>query len=175
MKDKDHRLDAPAETHEKDPGSVAASDMSFVMDKDQTKSEAESEVFVDLAKDGLQETHNSQPSQLPEETLENEYPSIYKLVTILVAVMLAVFLVALDMVSPVTIQIAFSFTNFWKTIVATAIPSITDQFHSLDQVGWYGSAFFLTVAAFQATWGKVSCSGSVILDRITDITFNTGL
>jgi MFS transporter, DHA2 family, glioxin efflux transporter len=38
--------------------------------------------------------------------------------------------------------------------VATAIPSITDDFHSLDQVGWYGSAFFLTVAAFQATWGK---------------------
>lgn len=41
-----------------------------------------------------------------------------------------------------------------QTIVATAIPRITDQFHSLDQVGWYGSAFFLTVASFQATWGK---------------------
>ena len=24
----------------------------------------------------------------------------------------------------------------------------------MDQVGWYGSAFFLTIAAFQATWGK---------------------
>lgn len=41
-----------------------------------------------------------------------------------------------------------------QTIVATAIPRITDQFHSLDQVGWYGSAFFLTLAAFQAAWGK---------------------
>ena len=40
------------------------------------------------------------------------------------------------------------------TIVSTAIPRITDEFHSLDQVGWYGSAFFLTVAAFQPTWGK---------------------
>ena len=40
------------------------------------------------------------------------------------------------------------------TIVATAIPRITDEFHSLDQVGWYGSAFFLTVGAFQSTWGK---------------------
>ena len=38
--------------------------------------------------------------------------------------------------------------------MATAIPRITDEFHSLDQVGWYGSAFFLTIAAFQATWGK---------------------
>lgn len=24
----------------------------------------------------------------------------------------------------------------------------------MSKVGWYGSAFFLTVAAFQATWGK---------------------
>lgn len=30
----------------------------------------------------------------------------------------------------------------------------TDQFHSLDQVGWYASAIFLTVASFQSFWGK---------------------
>lgn len=41
-----------------------------------------------------------------------------------------------------------------KTIVATAIPKITDQFHSLDQISWYGSAFFMTVGGFQSTWGK---------------------
>jgi len=40
------------------------------------------------------------------------------------------------------------------TIVATAIPKITDEFQGLDLVGWYGSAFFLTVGAFQSTWGK---------------------
>jgi len=40
------------------------------------------------------------------------------------------------------------------TIVATAIPKITDEFQGLDLVGWYGSAFFLTVASFQSTWGK---------------------
>jgi MFS transporter, DHA2 family, glioxin efflux transporter len=38
--------------------------------------------------------------------------------------------------------------------LATAIPRITDQFHSLDDVGWYGSVFFMTVASFQSTWGK---------------------
>jgi MFS family permease len=42
-----------------------------------------------------------------------------------------------------------------ETIVATAIPRITDQFHSLDQIGWYGSAFFLSLASFQSSWGKV--------------------
>ncbi|KEF63583.1 uncharacterized protein A1O9_01561 [Exophiala aquamarina CBS 119918] len=67
-----------------------------------------------------------------------DYPSAFPLTMIVVALSASIFLVALDM-----------------TIVATAIPKITDQFHSLDQVGWYGSAFFLTVGSFQATWGKV--------------------
>jgi hypothetical protein len=26
-----------------------------------------------------------------------------------------------------------------NSIIATAIPKITDQFHSLEDVGWYGS------------------------------------
>lgn len=42
-----------------------------------------------------------------------------------------------------------------QTIVATAIPKITDQFHSVSQIGWYGSAFFLTVASFTSPWGKL--------------------
>ena len=67
----------------------------------------------------------------------SDYPHAFKLTFILIALVLSIFLVALDM-----------------TIVATAIPRITDEFHSLDQVGWYGSAFFLTVGAFQSTWGK---------------------
>jgi MFS transporter, DHA2 family, glioxin efflux transporter len=40
-------------------------------------------------------------------------------------------------------------------IIATAIPAITDEFHSLDDVGWYGSATFLVTAATSALWGKV--------------------
>jgi len=42
-----------------------------------------------------------------------------------------------------------------ETIIGTAIPTITNQFHSLDDIGWYGSSFFLALAAFQSTWGKV--------------------
>ena len=71
------------------------------------------------------------------EIEQPEYPHGFKLAFIIVALVLSIFLVALDM-----------------TIVATAIPRITDEFHSLDQVGWYGSAFFLTLGAFQSTWGK---------------------
>lgn len=68
---------------------------------------------------------------------QNEYPGNIALMFIVVAVILSIFLVSLDM-----------------TIIATAIPRITDEFKSLDQVGWYGSAFFLTLASFQSTWGK---------------------
>lgn len=77
------------------------------------------------------------PKETDAATEEGEYPKAAALVFILVATLLSMFLVALDM-----------------TIVATAIPQITDDFHSLDQVAWYGSAFFLTLASFQSTWGK---------------------
>ncbi|CZR68566.1 probable permeases of the major facilitator superfamily [Phialocephala subalpina] len=40
-------------------------------------------------------------------------------------------------------------------IVATAIPGITDDFHHLDDVGWYGSACFLLVGTSSPTWGKL--------------------
>ncbi len=74
----------------------------------------------------------------PLEPVESSmYPGMAKLIPILIAIVMSVFLVALDM-----------------TIIATAIPAITDEFHSLQDVGWYGSAFFLTIAGFQSTWGK---------------------
>lgn len=41
-----------------------------------------------------------------------------------------------------------------NTIIATAIPKITDHFKSLDDIGWYGSAYMLTTCAFQLLFGK---------------------
>ncbi|CAK5272610.1 unnamed protein product [Mycena citricolor] len=66
-----------------------------------------------------------------------DYPSGLKLGLLTIALCLSVFLVALD-----------------NTIIATAIPKITDQFKSLDDVGWYGSAYLLTTAATQLLFGK---------------------
>lgn len=42
-----------------------------------------------------------------------------------------------------------------STIAATAIPTITSRFNSLDDVGWYGSSYLLTTTAFQPTVGKI--------------------
>jgi MFS family permease len=36
-----------------------------------------------------------------------------------------------------------------------AIPSITNQFNSIDGIGWYGSAYLLTFYAFQLLFGKI--------------------
>ena len=83
------------------------------------------------------DTDNKDADRVLSRIPTSDYPKAFKLAFIVVALVLSIFLVALDM-----------------TIVATAIPKITDEFHSLNDVGWYGSAFFLTVGAFQSTWGK---------------------
>ncbi|OGM51075.1 MFS multidrug transporter [Aspergillus bombycis] len=40
------------------------------------------------------------------------------------------------------------------SIVSTAIPQITNQFHSLDDVAWYGSAYTIASASLQPLTGK---------------------
>ncbi|KAL9039546.1 MAG: hypothetical protein Q9180_002465 [Flavoplaca navasiana] len=75
---------------------------------------------------------------IPESDNAPEYPHGLKLSVVMLALLLSM--------SPWTCLV--------QTIVATAIPRITDEFHSLDQVGWYASAFLMTLASFQSSWGK---------------------
>ncbi|WQF78922.1 Putative major facilitator superfamily, MFS transporter superfamily [Colletotrichum destructivum] len=42
-----------------------------------------------------------------------------------------------------------------SSIIVTAIPAITDEFHSLKDIGWYGSAYHVANAAFQPLTGKI--------------------
>ena len=41
-----------------------------------------------------------------------------------------------------------------NTIIAVAIPKITDQFHDLNEVGWIASSYLLTTCCFQLGFGK---------------------
>jgi MFS family permease len=41
------------------------------------------------------------------------------------------------------------------TIIGVAIPKITTEFGSLNKVAWYGSAYLLTVTAFQPSFGNL--------------------
>lgn len=70
-------------------------------------------------------------------TEDIEYPSGLKLGLLLASVFISMFLVALD-----------------RLIIATAIPQITDDFHSVEDIGWYGSAYLLATCAFQLMFGK---------------------
>ncbi len=42
-----------------------------------------------------------------------------------------------------------------RTILGTAIPKITDDFHSINDVGWYASSYLLTMCAFQLIYGRI--------------------
>ena len=66
------------------------------------------------------------------------YPSGLKFAVILAALMVSNFLVALD-----------------TTIISTAIPVISRDFHTLQDVGWYVSSYLLTNCSFQLLYGKL--------------------
>ncbi|KAH0427891.1 MFS multidrug transporter [Colletotrichum camelliae] len=69
---------------------------------------------------------------------DHEYISGYKLYAALFGIMSVFFLVLLDF-----------------SITATAIPYITSDFHRLQDIGWYGSAYVLSSAALQPFTGKL--------------------
>ncbi|KAF3767097.1 MFS general substrate transporter [Cryphonectria parasitica EP155] len=83
---------------------------------------------------------------------DSAFPRGIKLALILGSSYLSMFLVALD-----------------RLIVTTAIPKITDEFHTVTNVGWYGSAYLLTNCAFQLFFGKLYVVYSIKLVFLTSI------
>ncbi|KAI3328968.1 MFS general substrate transporter [Xylariaceae sp. AK1471] len=81
----------------------------------------------------------SSPARPPDGDAEQRFqPKSFKFWSIIISIFLALFLVALD-----------------RTIIGTATPQITQEFHSLGDIGWYGSAYQLTTAASQLLFGRV--------------------
>lgn len=79
------------------------------------------------------------PQGAAPDSAEASYkPGSLKFWLIIISAFVSMFLVALD-----------------RTIISTAIPTITDDFHSLSDIGWYGSSYMLTTAAFQLIWGRI--------------------
>ncbi|GKT56085.1 MFS multidrug transporter [Colletotrichum tofieldiae] len=66
------------------------------------------------------------------------------------------YLSGVNLVIVVTCVIVVAWLMFLdSSIVVTAIPAITDEFHSLQDIGWYGSAYHVANAAFQPLTGKI--------------------
>ena len=66
-----------------------------------------------------------------------QYPTSWRLVVILLALALGTLLMALD-----------------TTIISVAIPKISTEFKALNDVGWYGSGYLITLTAFQPVSGN---------------------
>ncbi|KAF4778633.1 major facilitator superfamily transporter [Colletotrichum scovillei] len=95
-------------------------------------------------------------SPVPESDVDG--PSGLKLGAITLGLCLTLFLVGLD-----------------NIIISTAIPRITDEFRSISDIGWYGSAYLLTTCTFQLTFGKLYSLFSIkVIYLISIIIFEIG-
>ncbi|KAF5630279.1 major facilitator superfamily transporter [Fusarium sp. NRRL 52700] len=83
--------------------------------------------------DNVVEGHAAESSERPDA----EYPKGIRFWLTILSVVSILVLASIDM-----------------NIVATAVPAITDHFHTVAHVGWYSSAFRLSVCAFQFIFGK---------------------
>ena len=73
-----------------------------------------------------------------EHATANAYLKSWSLAIVTLSLCLGTFLVALDV-----------------NIIGVAVPKISAVFESLDDIAWYGSAYLLTLTAFQPTIGYV--------------------
>ena len=74
----------------------------------------------------------------PPQASPERYLSSWRLAVVIACLFFGAFLIALD-------------TN----IVNVAIPKISSEFHSLQDVAWYGTAYLLTITAFQPIYGSL--------------------
>ncbi|KAF8211711.1 major facilitator superfamily domain-containing protein [Mycena galopus ATCC 62051] len=106
----------------------------------------------ELKEDDDSDLDEDDQDQRVKVTVEDNYLSGVKLMVLMFALGLSVFLVALD-----------------NTIIDTAVPKITDEFKSLNDVGWYSSAYLLTTAGTQLLFGKFYTHFSVKRVYLTSI------
>ncbi|KAH7419488.1 major facilitator superfamily domain-containing protein [Cadophora sp. MPI-SDFR-AT-0126] len=101
------------------------------------------ETDIEKASPGTTTMDNQEPNEggkgeEQEEEEEEVYPPWNRVAVIMAALYCTMFIVALD-----------------RTILGTAIPKITDEFHSINDVGWYASAYLITSSAFQLIYGRI--------------------
>jgi hypothetical protein len=102
------------------------------------KSQSYPETQQELSNGSQVETPNPKHPALDQEALDNYKPKTLKFWLIIISVFASMFLIALD-----------------RTIIATAVPQITNDFQSLGDIGWYGSSYMLTTAASQLIFGRI--------------------
>lgn len=73
-----------------------------------------------------------------DATKNSHYLAAWRLTIVIASLCLGTLLVAID-----------------TTIISVAVPKIATEFQAIDDIGWYGSAYLMTVTAFQPAFGSV--------------------
>lgn len=114
--------------------------------------------FSKVKRNDAAKTDESKELESANPLVEDDgYPHSWKLVIILLGLALGIFLVAIDTI-----------------IVSVAIPSISTEFKRLSDVGWYGSAYLLTVTAFQPVAGTMFRLYNIKIVYLTSIVMFEG-
>lgn len=108
-----------------------------------------------MSSESLHDEEKQSPSDAKLATEPVEYPPVAKRILIMVALYLTMFLITLVSINIEALACTLLTIAQDQNIIATAIPRITDEFHSIDDIGWYGSAYLLTTCSFQLLMGKV--------------------
>lgn len=90
---------------------------------------------IEKLKDSLVDVEQSRSSLDRDD--EPEYPTALPLALIIVALFASIFLVAIS-----------------QTVLAAAIPTITDVFDSYDDIAWYSTGEHITAVSLQLPFGK---------------------
>ncbi|KAI1616987.1 putative efflux pump antibiotic resistance protein [Exophiala viscosa] len=135
--DNDHTNGDPTSAQE---GTVANGKTRLSPEKEaqmERRGNENSSVGEELDQANSSEKH--EPGKTGTETTEEvNYITGIRLLLVMLSLSLVAFLELLDI-----------------AIVATAVPRITSEFHSLGDVGWYGSAYLLANASLQPLAGRL--------------------
>ena len=93
---------------------------------------------LSLRSSASSDTSSLTPVRRDDPEQERDYPGSWNLAIIVIALCMGTLLVAID-----------------NTIIAVALPQIATDFSALNDIGWYGSAYLLTVTALQPSMGNV--------------------
>lgn len=123
------------------PGSVAASskDSSLTDPEKPTSRHPSISSQASVHQDEIITTALKEAKALDKLSDEPVYPSGAKLAIITASLCLSVFCMALVCLNVDMCVCGKLMSGKDNTIIATAIPKITDDFKTIDDIGWYGS------------------------------------
>ncbi|KAH7360648.1 major facilitator superfamily domain-containing protein [Rhexocercosporidium sp. MPI-PUGE-AT-0058] len=108
---------------------------SDIHQKDETRT---TDVENDAAQAEKPPAEKKELTAAEEDAAGKVYPPMIQVLPTMMAIFMALFLTSLD-----------------RTIIATAIPVLTDRFKSVGDIGWYTSAYLLTACSSQLFYGRI--------------------